>query len=155
MPGRVADGQVVVFEPGSLDAAARPVALRDHDRGRPIGRVVDATDGATVLEATVRVSRTRDGDEALVLAADDVLGAFSVGVEPTDWYHDDDGTLHVVAGDWHELSLLTIGAYAGARVATVTATQPEGGPMTAIDPVLELTPEEPDDDDRTTTNRRR
>ena len=148
VPGRVSDGSVVVFEPGSLDANERPVALRDHDRTRPIGRVAAAADRGDHLEATVKVSRFGDGDEALILAADGVLGAFSVGVEPTDWYHDDDDAMHVTAGDWRELSLLTIGAYDRARVATVTATQPdEGSTMTITDPALELTPEDPDEPD--------
>ena len=147
VPGRVSNGDVVVFEAGSLDPAARPVALRDHDRSRPIGRVVAATDHGDHVTASVRVSRTRDGDEALVLAADDVLGAFSVGVEPTDYFHDDTGALHVAAGDWQELSLLTIGAFGTARVATVTATRPTESEtaMTVTDPLLtDDTPTDPD-----------
>ena len=150
--GRVSNGETVVFEPGSLDATARPPALRDHNRERPIGRVVDAVDRGDHLAATVRVSRTRDGDEALILAADEVLAAFSVGAEPTDWSYDGDGVLRVRAADWQELSLLTVGAFPTARVATVTASQPGGTPVNELellDPV-ELSddpPAEPDEDD--------
>jgi hypothetical protein len=74
------------------------------------------------------------------------LGAFSVGAEPVDFYTDDDGVLHVVAADWHELSLLTFGAYPTARVATVTASQ-EGMSM-SDEPV----PAEPDDPDEPETD---
>lgn len=154
-PGRVSSGDTVVFHPGSLDAAARPVALRDHDRTRPIGRVVDAADRPDGLDATVAVSRTRDGDDALVLAADGALPMFSVGVEPTDYRYDADGTLHVLAGDWQELSLLTIGAYPTARVSTVTATRgasmdtdtPAPDETEPVEPVEPVT--EDDDDDAT------
>lgn len=141
VPGTISDGRTVIFEPGSLDATARPLLLRDHDRTRPLGRVIDAADAGTALTATARVSRTRDGDEALVLAADDVLGSFSVGAEPTEHWTDDDGVLHVVAADWHELSLLTFGAYPAARVATVHAQ--EANPTMSDEPV----PTTDDDDD--------
>lgn len=145
--GRVADGTVVVFEPGSLDPAARPVVLRDHDRTRPLGRVVDAVDYGDRMEATARISATRDGDDALVLAADGALPMFSVGVDPTDHYVDDAGRLHVLAGDWRELSLLTIGAFDAARVDRVTASQ--GAPMTMTD-TDPTTPEDPDVEEETT-----
>jgi hypothetical protein len=134
--GVVSSGDTVVFHPGSLDANARPIALRDHDRARPIGVVVATADGPEAMQATIRASRTRDGDDALVLAADGALPAFSVGANPTAYHYDDQGVLHVTAADWQELSLLTFGAYTAARVSTVTATQP-GAPM------------EPDDDTTT------
>lgn len=145
VPGIVASGDTVIFEPGSLDPAARPIALRDHDRTRPIGVVVDAVDHGPTLDATMRVSRTADGDEALVLAADGALPAFSVGADPTDYHFDADGVMHVVAADWQELSLLTFGAYRTARVASVTAQQGEPNMPTVtatVDPVdPELDPE--------------
>lgn len=145
VPGTISDGRTVIFEPGSLDAAARPLLLRDHDRARPLGRVVDAVDRGDRIDATARVSRTRDGDEALILAGDDVLGAFSVGAEPTDYWSDDDGVLHVTAADWHELSLLTFGAYASARVATVTAQQGEPA-MSDPQTIPDVEPDQDPDD---------
>lgn len=151
VPGRVSDGRTVIFHPGSLDAAARPVALFDHDRARPLGRVVDATEHPDGLDVTVKVSATAAGNDALVLAADDVLGAFSVGAEPTEAAEDPDGTLHVYAADWLELSLLTLGAFPTARVATVTARPPEEiQPVTITDPAVNTAPldsDAPDDDD--------
>ena len=103
--------------------------------------MIDATATPTGMHATARIARTRDGDEALVLAAppDQVLGMFSVGVDPTDWTYDQAGTMHVHAADWHELSLLTMGAFSDARVATVTAAQPEE-PMDLTRPSPSSTP---------------
>jgi HK97 family phage prohead protease len=151
VPGLVSDGRTVIFHAGSLDAGRRPVALRDHDRTRPIGVVAAADDDGRTLTAAVKVSRFPAGDEALILAADGALPAFSVGAEPTEWTYDDAGTLHVHAADWQELSLLTIGAYPDARVTGVTA----GGTMTMTEPALSDAPDEPDtpppddDDDET------
>jgi len=135
-----------VFHPGSLDAGGRPVLLRDHDSARPLGRVIDAADTGAGLIATARVARTRDGDEALILAAppDQVLGMFSVGADPTDWTYDRDGVMHVHAADWRELSLLTMGAFSDARVATVTAAHPEE-PMNPNTTVADLDVPDPDD----------
>ena len=145
-PGTVSDGTTVVFHAGSLDANARPVLLRDHDPTRGIGMVIDAADTGTGMAVTAHISRVEAGNEALVLAADGVLGMFSVGVDPTDWSYDQAGTMHVRAAAWHELSLLTMGAFSDARVATVTAAQPEE-PMDLTKTVAELDPEPVDPDD--------
>lgn len=144
VPGRVSSGELVIFEPGSLDPAGRPVALRDHDRTRPIGTVADAVDTGQALEATIRVSATRDGDESLVLAGDGALPMLSVGADPIDYRYDDAGTMRIASAVWNELSLLTFGAFAPARVSTVTATR--GGP---VDPTLTDDPPDVDpvDDD--------
>ena len=146
--GRVADGSQVMFLPGSLDAARRPPTLRDHDRARPIGRVIDAADTGTALTARARISHTRDGDEALVLAGDGVLAAFSVGVEPTEYHYDAAGVLVVAAGDWQELSVLTTGAYPGALIDAVAASppQPNGVPPMTITDATPVDPDTPDPD---------
>lgn len=122
--GRVASGEIVRFHPGALDASARPVALRDHDRTRTIGRVADAVDDGTAMRAGVTVSRTPLGDESLILAGDGAL-MFSVGADPTDFAYDANGVLDVFAADWNELSLLPLGAYSGAVVTRVAAATPE------------------------------
>lgn len=163
--GRVASGEIVRFHPGSLDAAARPVALRDHDRQRTIGRVADAVDDGRQMTAGVTVSRTPLGDESLTLAGDRAL-MFSVGADPTEYAYDAEGVLDVFAADWNELSLLPLGAYPGAVVTHVAAAQAQGDPPTMtntatatdtpdVDPdALPLDPDappvegdDPDDDD--------
>lgn len=148
VPGVVASGDTVIFHPGSLDPAARPPALRDHDRTRPFGAVIDAADTGTELTAVVRASRTAEGDDALVLAADGGLPQFSVGADPLEYSYDDAGVLHVTAARWLELSLLPIGAYDGARVLTVTATSPGGTmpPDLLTDDPPDVDPDAPEDD---------
>ena len=151
--GRVSSGELVRFHPGSLDATARPVALRDHDRTRTIGRVVDAGDDGRQMRAALKVAATPLGDESLVLAGEGAL-MFSVGADPTEFSYDARGVLDVFAADWHELSLLPIGAYPGAVVTHVAASHPEGDPMNPLltdtppdDPEAPELPEDPENPD--------
>ena len=152
--GRVADGRRVTFEPGSLDAAARPPVLRDHDRTRAIGRVTDAVDTPSELRATARVSATPLGDETLILAADGATATFSVGVEPIDAAEDADGVLHVYSGEWVELSVVAVGAFtapieqvaAGGRLELVCAA--DGTDLLEVaGESPEGDPDDPDDGD--------
>jgi hypothetical protein len=143
VPGHLSTGQTVVFEPGSLDASSRPPTLRDHDPTRPVGMVVDAVDAGDHMRATVRASRTRDGDDALELAGDGAL-MFSVGATPIDFTHDAAGVMRVASATWDELSLLTFGAYAGARVDTVKAQGVSMSDTPATIAADDLEPVDPD-----------
>ena len=137
--GTVQDGRRVKFLAGALDPASRPSVRLGHD-GPPIGKVSAASSTDAGLTATVRVSQTRDGDEALVLAADGVLGMFSVGADPSAFSYDDDGVLVVAAADWHHLALLDRGAFPDAVVTDVAASAPEGDTMSDLAPVLAADP---------------
>lgn len=128
MVGTVSDGQRVKFLPGSLDAASRPTVRLGHD-GPPIG-ISSSAANDTGMASTVKVSRTRDGDDALTLAADGVLSMFSVGANPTDFSFDDDGVMVVAHADWHHLALLDRGAFSDAVVTDVAASAPQGDTMT-------------------------
>lgn len=138
--GRVSDGRKVRFEPGSIDPTALPISLRDHDRTRPIGKVFEAHDDGAALRAAIKVSATRDGDEALVLAGDKVLRALSVGVNPTRHRMEGD-VLVVEAGEWDELSVLISGAFEGAEITEIAASTPQPEP----EPPAEPTPAEPEE----------
>ena len=124
----VSTGQRVVFEAGSLPTdGPAPKFIRDHDLGRPIGIVAERIDTPEAMLFTAKISNTREGDEALVLAADGVLDSVSVGVEPTD-YEFDGPVMRVKAARWLELSLLPYGAFQAAKVSSVAAaadTDPE------------------------------
>lgn len=125
--GVVSDGSRVRFHPGSLPVDARPTVVRGHE-GMPIGRVSEASDTGSGLQCSVRVSRVRDGDEALILAEDGVLGMFSVGANPTEFSFSEDGVLDVFAAEWHHLALLSSGAFPDAVVTHVAAQQGETVP---------------------------
>ena len=121
----VLGGQVVSFLPGSLPTEGKaPKLYMNHDSTQAIGLVTERTDDEEAMYFTAKVSTTALGDEALVLAADGVLDSVSVGVNPTKFTFNDEGTMIVEAADWLELSLVPQPAFAGATITDVAASIP-------------------------------
>ena len=121
----VSGGQVVSFLPGSLPTEGKaPKLYMNHESTQAIGLVSERTDDETAMYFTAKVSTTALGDEALVLAADGVLDSVSVGVNPTKFTFNDEGTMIVEAADWLELSLVPQPAFAGATIEKVLASIP-------------------------------
>ena len=117
----VSDGTEVMFKPGSLPVEGKsPRVFMYHDPSRPVGIVAERVDTGTEMLASMRISRTAAGDEALILAADGVMDV-SVGVNPTKFSYDNEGRMVVEAADWLELSLVPIPAFSGATVTEVAA----------------------------------
>jgi HK97 family phage prohead protease len=122
----VADGTRVSFAAGSLPTTGKmPKLFMYHDSTQPVGLVTERVDTAEGMMFTAKISNTRAGDEALVLAADGVLDSVSVGVNPTDYKFDDNGDMIVFAADWVELSLVPTPAFAGATISQVAASAPD------------------------------
>ena len=122
----VADGTRVSFAPGSLPTTGKmPKLFMYHDSTQPVGLVTERVDTAEGMMFTAKISNTRAGDEALVLAADGVLDSVSVGVNPTDYKFDDNGDMIVFAADWVELSLVPTPAFSGATISQVAASAPD------------------------------
>jgi hypothetical protein len=99
-------------------------------------------DDGAAMRSTVRVSRTRDGDDALVLAGDGVLRMFSVGADPTAFDYDQDGVLNVHAASWQHLALLPFGAFESAVVDSVAAST-QGETMTTTEMITTPAPAPP------------
>ena len=122
----VADGTRVSFAPGSLPTTGKmPKLFMYHDSTQPVGLVTERVDTAEGMMFTAKISNTRAGDEALVLAADGVLDSVSVGVNPTNYKFDDSGDMIVFAADWVELSLVPTPAFSGATISQVAASAPD------------------------------
>ena len=122
----VADGTRVSFAAGSLPTTGKmPKLFMYHDSTQPVGLVTERVDTAEGMMFTAKISNTRAGDEALVLAADGVLDSVSVGVNPTKFKFDDNGDMIVFAADWVELSLVPTPAFAGATISQVAASAPD------------------------------
>lgn len=120
----VNDGTKVMFMPGSLNAGGKmPKLYLGHDSTQAVGLVTAMVDTPGGMMYEARISETTLGNEALVLAADGVLDAVSVGVNPTRFSYDEKGTMIIEAADWQELSLVPFGAFAGASVDRVAASQ--------------------------------
>ena len=122
----VADGTRVSFAPGSLPVTGKaPRLYLYHDSTQAVGLVTERVDTEEGMMFTAKISNTRAGDEALVLAADGVLDSVSVGVNPTDYKFDDSGDMIVFAADWVELSLVPTPAFSGATISQVAASAPD------------------------------
>ena len=119
----VSDGTKVMFLPGSLNAGGKmPKLYLGHDSTQAVGLVTAMVDSDGGMMYEARISETTLGNEALVLAADGVLDAVSVGVNPTKFSYDENGTMVIAEASWQELSLVPFGAFAGASVDRVAAS---------------------------------
>lgn len=120
------DGTRVKFAKGSLPTDGRaPKLLQYHDTARPIGVVterVEVLDGeAPGMYFAARISDTPAGNEVLTLAMDGVLDAVSVGVIPTEYTYDENGTMVVTASRWDELSVVPLPAFETSRIHQIAA----------------------------------
>jgi HK97 family phage prohead protease len=130
----VSTGQRVRFLPGSLPVdGPAPKVLLHHDRTKPVGVVTARVADPNGINVRARISATRGGDEALVLAADGVLDSWSVGADPVRYHHEGD-VLVVEEARWGELSLLPFGAFAEAKVAEVHASKEDSLSTVTTDP---------------------
>lgn len=139
----VSGGQEVMFRPGSLPVDGKnPRVFMYHDPTKVVGSVIERVDTPEAMLASMKISRTALGDEALVLAADGVMDV-SVGVNVLEYTEDKQGRMIVTAAEWQELSLVPIPAFSGATITDVAA-QADTTPDTETEPTepVEETPVE-------------
>jgi HK97 family phage prohead protease len=134
----VSDGTQVRFEKGALPVEGKaPKLFMYHDSSMPVGLVTERVDTEEGMMFSARISATVAGDEALTLALDGVLDSVSVGVNPTRFSYDDEGTMVVTEAEWLELSLVPIPAFAGAVIEHVLASAQEPDTEPTSEPVEE------------------
>lgn len=122
-----------IFEKDSIDFSKPVKLLLEHDRTRPIGRLMDITADETGIEATFKVAATIAGDDSLLEAAEGLRDGFSVGVKINEWKNED-GVLKIKSSSLQEVSLVTDPAIDSARVSEVAASEtPENSEATATD----------------------
>jgi hypothetical protein len=142
----VSDGTEVMFKEGSLPVDGKaPRVFMYHDSSQPVGIVSERVSTSEAMLASMYISRTSAGDDALTLSADGVMEV-SVGVNPREFSYDDQGRMIVTAADWMELSLVPIAAFEGSTITRVAAsadTEPDTQPDTeeTTEPVEETTVE--------------
>jgi hypothetical protein len=126
----VSDGTKVIFEEGSLPTDGKaPKLYLNHDSEQAVGIVTERVNTPEGMMFTARLSKTVRAEEALQLSLDSVIDSVSVGVNPTKFKMQKDGTMLVQAADWIELSLVTgRPAFAGAVITDVAASKPESIP---------------------------
>jgi HK97 family phage prohead protease len=124
---------LTVFEKDSIDFSKPVKLLLEHERTKPLGKLVDITATETGLEATFRLAKTFSADDALEEAATGLRDGFSVGVKINEWKNVE-GVLRIQKSSLQEVSLVTDPAIDSARVAEVAASEtPENSEATATD----------------------
>jgi HK97 family phage prohead protease len=110
-----------VFEKDSIDFSKPIKLLLEHDRTRPIGKMIDVTADEHGIEATFKVAATIAGDDSLLEAAEGLRDGFSVGVKINEWKNEE-GTLRIKSSSLQEVSLVTEPAIDSARVSEIAAS---------------------------------
>jgi HK97 family phage major capsid protein len=95
--------------------------LLEHDRTRPIGKLIAHEVTDTGIVATFKIAETTAGNDALVEASTGMRDGFSVGVKVDAW-DNQDGVMVISKSSIVETSLVTDPAIDSARVAEVAAT---------------------------------
>ena len=112
-----------VFAANSIEM--KPVKLLlEHDRTRPIGKVMEFTDTKDGIEATFKIANTMAGEDALVEATEGLRDGFSVGAQINEWANVN-GVMKITSATLEEVSLVTDPAIDSARVSEVAASENE------------------------------
>jgi HK97 family phage prohead protease len=133
--GKVArsGGRRYRFAKGSVkwSAVNRVKLLRDHVNTSAIGKAIRLEDTDEGLVTTFKVSPGAAGDEALALAADEVLDGLSIGVDfrESDLSPDpqNPGAFLVAQSALREVSLTAVPAFDDSRLTSVKAAREETG----------------------------
>jgi len=122
-----------VFAKDSIDFSKPVKLLLEHDKTRPLGKLVDITATDLGLEGVFRLAKTFAADDALEEAATGLRDGFSVGVMVDAW-DNKDGAMVISKSSLQEVSLVSDPAIASAKVEKVVATNtPENSEATAED----------------------
>ena len=112
-----------VFASNSIELKAVKLLL-EHDRTRPIGKVMEFTETKDGIEATFKIANTMAGEDALVEASEGLRDGFSVGAMINEWTNDK-GVMKITSASLEEVSLVTDPAINSARVSEVAASENE------------------------------
>jgi HK97 family phage major capsid protein len=122
-----------IFAKDSIDFSKPVKLLLEHDKTRPLGKLIDITANDQGLEGTFKLAKTFAADDALEEAATGLRDGFSVGVMVDAW-DNKDGAMVISKSSLHEVSLVSDPAIASAKVEKVVATNtPENSEATAED----------------------
>lgn len=138
-------GTKVKFLPGSLPEDGRPPRLLEaHDPSKVRGIVTERVSTDEGMMFTAKLAETRDADDTMALLLMGAYDSVSVGVTPTKFKHDKDGTMVVESARFNELSIVAEPAFEQARIEKVAASAPEDDT-----PDEEPTTPEPEEDSMT------
>jgi HK97 family phage major capsid protein len=128
-----------VFAADSIKFNKNVKLLLEHDRTRPIGKLLAYEVTKDGIDATFKIANTMAGEDSLVEASDGLRDGFSVGVKVDAW-DNKDGVMVITSSKIVETSLVTDPAIDSARVAEVAASEEEA-PQVSETTVSEVQPE--------------
>jgi HK97 family phage major capsid protein len=112
-----------VFAADSIEI--KPVKLLlEHDRTRPIGKMIAHEVTKNGIVATFKIANTMAGEDALVEATEGLRDGFSVGAQINEWTNNK-GVMQITSATLDEVSLVTDPAIDSARVSEVAASENE------------------------------
>ncbi len=114
----------VVFERGSISIpdAAKIKLLSQHQQDKPVGRAISFSDSTSGVYGSFRLSSSTRGQDALVLAQENLISGLSVGVDVTASKPMGDYLL-VTAAVLKEVSLVESPAFSSASVDEIMAAR--------------------------------
>lgn len=115
-----------MFKKDSIDYSKPVKLLMEHDNSARgvLGKMVSIESTDAGLEASFKIANTMLGDDALELAANQLVDGFSVGVSVDAW-ENIEGVLTVEASKLREVSLVNTPAIDSARISEVAASETE------------------------------
>lgn len=116
----------VMFSKGSITAANpdKIKLLMSHDSGQPVGRMISIQSAEDGLYASFKISASTRGNDAILLAQEQLMDGLSVGVEVTA-SEPKKGYLLVTAATLREVSLVEAAAFPSAAVQSIAASESE------------------------------
>jgi HK97 family phage prohead protease len=114
----------VVFERGSISIpdATKIKLLMQHDSTKPVGRATNFSDSTDGVYGSFKISSSTRGQDALVLAQENLVSGLSVGVDVTASKPMKDYLL-VTAAVLKEVSLVESAAFDSAAVTDIAAAK--------------------------------
>ena len=110
-----------IFAADSIKFNKNVKLLLEHDRTRPIGKLLSYEVSKEGIDAVFKIANTMAGEDSLVEAADGLRDGFSVGVKVDAW-DNQDGVMVISKSSIMETSLVTDPAIDSARVSQVAAS---------------------------------
>ena len=116
----------VVFERGSISIpdATQIKLLSQHQQDKPVGRMISSSDSTEGVYGSFKLSSSTRGQDALVLAQENLVSGLSVGVDVTASKPMGDYLL-VTAAVLKEVSLVESAAFSSASVTDIAAARAE------------------------------
>jgi HK97 family phage prohead protease len=116
----------VVFAKGSIEIGdpGKVKMLMQHSAERPIGRMQKFNQAEDGIYASFKISASMQGQDALILAGEQLIDGLSVGVDVNKSVQKKD-YLYVTSATLKEVSLVESPAFSAAQVTKVAASESE------------------------------